>query len=898
MQLILTHENADFDAIASQLAASKLYPESVPLLPRRINRNVQQFLTLYWDVLPFTRPEDWKRRRVDEVLLVDTHSLSSVRGMIRKPRVHVIDHHKTRAKHDNWTFDLGDVGATTTLLVEKLQAAGLTLLPEEATLLLLGIYEDTGSMTYDTTTPQDIRAASWLLEQGAQLAVVRQFLNIPLTPVQWQLYDQLQTAVSWIEIGGQSLVVTAVTAPDDFDDEISSVVHRLRETLAPVALFVLVQLGQDVQLVARSTNDSVNVAVIAKAFGGGGHPRAAAAIIIGQHLADVKARLLDLLPQSVQPIATVAEIMSYGVKTLLPAATVAEAEREMQRFGYEGYPVYDEETDKLVGLLTRRGVDRATNHQMQDSPISRVMKAGSFTVRPSDSIERVQQLMLDEGWGQIPVVLDETKSTRPIGIVTRTDVLNFLFKPSPGTAVSNLRSLLTKSLPPAMWGMVLAVSEKAAELQMPLYFVGGLVRDLLLGKTAVDLDMVVEGDAIKLVRHLQKSYGGEVHTHQRFGTGKWFVTPEIWQTVKETGEQGSGDQRSLGAGGIASSPQHPSAPAPLPETIDFVTARSEFYTEPSALPEVTRGSIKLDLHRRDFTINTLAVRLDGAHLGELLDFYGGRRDLEQGLIRVLHSLSFVDDPTRMLRAVRLEQRLRFRIEARTAELMASALPMLDRVTGDRIRHEIELALRESVPAAVMARLAKTKILAQIHPALHWSEPMAGAFTQVDQELERDVWQGERPLRWRTFLYFTQLLAPLAPGEQEAVMSRLRVRKATREDVMALAHCLDAVGGLPADPRPSQIERVLRPYHPRVLLAARIVLDDTLGAAWVERYYAEWRDVKTAVSGDDLRQMGLKPGPEYSIILDQLLAARLDGQISSEVEEQALLKQILSTFQQQ
>ena len=891
MQLILTHENADFDAIASQLAAGKLYPEAIPLLPRRINRNVQQFLTLYWDVLPFTRPEDWKRRRVDQVVLVDTHSMSSIRGMVRRPQVHVIDHHQTQTEQDNWTYQLGEVGATTTLLVDKLQTGGWSLLPEEATLLLLGIYEDTGSLTYDTTTAQDIRAAGWLLEQGAQLAVVRQFLNIPLTPSQWQLYEQLQTAVSWIEIAGQSLMVTAVSAPDDFDDEISSVVHRLRETLAPVALFVLVQLGQDVQLVARSTHDSVNVAVIAQALGGGGHPRAAAAIIIGRQLADVEAQLRDLLPQSVQPLATVAEIMSYGVKTLSPTVTVADAERQMQRFGYEGYPVFDEEAGCLVGLLTRRGVDRAMSHQLQQMPISRVMKAGSFTVRPSDSIERVQQLMLDEGWGQIPVVADRVvgdtnESAKPIGIVTRTDVLNFLFKPLPETAVSNLRRQLTQSLSPAMWEMVLVVSQAAADLQMPIYFVGGLVRDLLLGHTAVDLDMVVEGDAIKLVRQLQETYGGEVHTHRRFGTAKWFVTPAIWASV----ESGAREQESMGAEEIIPVPQPPN----LPETIDFVTARSEFYTQPSALPEVTRGSIKLDLHRRDFTINTLAVRLDGAHLGELLDFYAGQRDLEQRLVRVLHSLSFVDDPTRMLRAVRLAQRLDFRIETRTAELLASALPMLDRVTGDRIRHEIELALREPAPAAVMARLAETGILTQIHPALRWSEAITAAFERVDAELEREIWQKERPYRWRSFLYFAQWLVPLPTDEQNGVMDRLRVRKATREDIEALTRCLEAIDNLPTAPCPSQVEMVLRLYHPRVLLAARIALDNAPAANWVARYYAEWREVKTAVSGDDLRKMGLKPGPAYGIILDQLLAARLDGEISSEEEEQTLLKQILAS----
>ncbi len=899
MQLILTHENADFDAVAAQLAAHKLYPEGTPLLPRRVNRNVQQFLTLYWDALPFMRPEDWKRRRVDEILLVDTHSMSSVRGMVRSPRVHVIDHHETQTTYDNWTYQVGLVGATTTLLTEMLQAAGRGLSAEEATLLLLGVYEDTGSLTYDTTTARDVRAASWLLEQGAQLAVVRQFMNIPLTPEQWALYERLQTAVNWIEIGGHSLILTAVAAPDGFEDEISSVVHRLREALLPTGLLVLVQLGNDVQLVARSAHDNVDVSVIARALGGGGHRRAAAAIVIGEELAAVEARTRELLPQAVKPMATVAEIMSYGVKTLPPAMAVAEAEELMQRFGYEGYPVVDPARGRLAGLLTRRAVDRAMSHKLAQMPVSRIMKAGDFTVRPSDSIERVQKLMLDEGWGQIPVIADdngdETASGRPIGIVTRTDLLKFLFKSSPETADSDLRPLLNQSLPPAMWDMVLAIGQTAAALRMPLYFVGGLVRDLLLGKTAVDLDMVVEGDAIQLVKNLQSRFGGKVHTHDRFGTGKWFLSPEVWQAVGDEevkGRMGEGVKRPP-------SPPHPLTPSPahpLPDTIDFVTARSEFYTEPSALPQVTRGSIKLDLHRRDFTINTLAVRLDGAHLGELLDFYNGRRDLERGLIRVLHSLSFVDDPTRILRAIRLEQRLNFRIETRTMELMAEALPMLDRVTGDRIRHEIELALREAAPIKVMERLAERGVMAQIHPALHWTPAMAAAFARVPDLVASPIWAAERPSRWRSFLYFAQWVVGLPAAERRTALARLRVRKATREDVTAVARCLKRLAALPANPRPSQVEKALRPFQPRVLLTAQIALGNGSGSDQIALYYRELRGVKTAVTGDDLRGMGLKPGPQYAVILDQLLAARLDGQISSEEEERRLLNTIIDIEQ--
>jgi tRNA nucleotidyltransferase (CCA-adding enzyme) len=204
MLLILTHENADFDAVASQLAAHKLYPDGVPLLSQRINRNVEQFLMLYWDVLPFMRRQDWRRKRVDRVILVDTHGLNSVRGLIPKAAVQVIDHHTTQQQRENWQYHVEATGAATTILVEQLQESGLVLSPEEATLILLGIYEDTGSLIYDTTTSRDVAAAAWLLEQGAQLAVVRRFMDIPMTPAQEKLYAELEANVQWQRLHNQS----------------------------------------------------------------------------------------------------------------------------------------------------------------------------------------------------------------------------------------------------------------------------------------------------------------------------------------------------------------------------------------------------------------------------------------------------------------------------------------------------------------------------------------------------------------------------------------------------------------------------------------------------------------------------------------------------------------------
>jgi tRNA nucleotidyltransferase (CCA-adding enzyme) len=878
MRLILTHENADFDAIASMWAAHRLYPETQPLLPRRINRNVEQFLILYWDAFRYARADEWRRRRVDAIILVDTHGMNSVRGVVRNPKVLVLDHHTNYTEQPGWTYEIASVGATTTMLVEKIQQAGLILSAEEGTLFLLGIYEDTGSMTYDTTSSRDISAAAWLVDQGAMLSVVRQFLSVPLTPLQRDLYDELQTAVRWLDINGQTIVITAAAAPDGYEEEVSSVVHRLRDALAVSGLFVLVHMGRDVQLVARSTNEYIDVAHVARKLGGGGHSRAAAALIPKTSLIEVERRLQTLVHEAVKPMVHVGQLMSYGVQTIAATTKVSQAAERMRRSGHEGYPVVDEVSHQVVGLLTRRAVDRAMSHDLGQLPVSRVMRAGAITVRPSDSIERLQQLMLTEGWGQIPVLeeMGDGAAALPIGIVTRTDLLNHLFRPATDTAVPDMRGLMANTLNPALWQMVQVISKKAGELEMPLYFVGGLVRDLLLGTSPTDVDMVVEGDAIMLARGLQAEYGGEVHAHGRFGTAKWFLHTAVWQVI------------------AAAQPKKESVFTELPDlpSIDFVTARTEFYTEPTALPTVSQGSIKLDLHRRDFAINTLAVRLDGAHLGELLDFYGGQRDLEQGIIRVLHSLSFIDDPTRIMRAIRLEQRLGFQLEPRTAELIDTALPLLNRITGSRIRHELELSFREPDPVPVLARFESLKLLAQIYPGLRWTEETAVPFEWIPQYLKDDTWQhalGDNP---PLFIYFAIWMISLPEDVQEGTMNRLMVRKATRKDVTACQHALLELQGLPDQPKPSEVADVLRPYPPRVLLVLRIALENAREAGWVEQYYRTWRHIKTCITGSTLREMGLKPSPEFAIILDTLLAARLDSEVTTEAEEKALLRQLL------
>ncbi len=878
MHLILTHEQADFDAVASQLGAHLLNETAVPVVSRKQNRNVRAFLTFYGADLPFVEARDLPSKPVQAVTLVDTQSLTSVKGMSAETRVHVIDHHPLREDlPPEWEITVSGTGANTTVFVEALRDRDVLLGSVHATLLLLGIYEDTGSLTYSRTTPRDLRAAGYLLEQGASLQIAADFLNHPLSQEQQALYELLRESAQSHTINGHTIVVACGDA-QGMDEELSTVAHKLRDVLDPEALFVVIKTRGGVQMIARSTSDDIDVAAVLVQFGGGGHERAAAGLVKDSALDAVYDRLLALLPDYVQPSVRVSQIMSRGPQTLRQDTLVDEAARRMQRYGYEGYPVVDEH-NRLVGLLTRRAVDRALSHHLPYSAAN-LMDAGSFTVQPDDSLEHLQRLMTDSGWGQIPVV--DPASGEIIGIVTRTDLLKTL---TPRPRVPSRRSLaerLEKALPPGRLAILRIVARLAQEQLTAVYIVGGFVRDLILERPSLDFDIVVEEDAISLAKALARRYGGRVTSHLRFGTAKWLISNGSAFRMERFKE----DCPEL-AGALQR--------ADLPETLDFVTARTEFYTHPTALPTVERGSIKLDLHRRDFTINTLAVRLDGGHYGELQDYWGGLSDLRGGLVRVLHSLSFVDDPTRILRAVRFEQRFGFRIETRTLELLREALSLLDRISGDRIRHELDQVLVEPNVAQILARLAELGVLPAIHTDLGWD-------TWLEERLHRllsldtgallpDLQQAYNSLERKKLVYLLWMLR-LPPGRAGSLMARLKFSAEMRMLVQSACELWRELPEL-ASRKPSAITRRLDDVPLPALVGLYLASDTPQVQDMLITYLAHWRKVMPRTDGHALRARGLAPGPLYKDILRELRDAWLDGEIQTDEQEQQRLERLLA-----
>ncbi|MEA3376889.1 MAG: polynucleotide adenylyltransferase, partial [Chloroflexota bacterium] len=318
---------------------------------------------------------------------------------------------------------------------------------------------------------------------------------------------------------------------------------------------------------------------------------------------------------------------------------------------------------------------------------------------------------------------------------------------------------------------------------------------------------------------------------------------------------------------------------------------TEFYTHPTALPQVAQSSIKQDLHRRDFTINTLAIRLDPDHWGELLDFYGGEEDLEEGIIRVLHSLSFIDDPTRVLRAARLESRLGFHLDPRSEELIEDALPLLKRVSGDRIRHELELIFREAEPERALCRLDELNALSHIHPDLKCDRWLKTRYRKLRRHLDAEKW--ELDSEDMVFLHLALLAYRLAEEELQALGERLKVKREVEEDLLLVDNLQQRVPELLELNRPSEISHFLQPYPARVLAVVWTATDSRAVQERLLRYQTEWRFIESELTGDELKAMGLEPGPLLGHLLRELRDARLNGEVSTEEEETALIERMLA-----
>ncbi|WP_456432689.1 CBS domain-containing protein [Thermosulfuriphilus sp.] len=867
--LITSHINADFDALSAMVAAKILYKEAVLAFPGATEKGLRHFVLEAASYLVEVRPA--REINLDQVgclVIVDVNDperLGPFASLLKRKdiEIHLYDHHPEPAGGGIPAHRrvIRPYGSATAVLVEIIRDRGIRLSKDEATIIALGIYEDTGSFTYPSTTPADLMAAAWLLEQGADLNTVGQVVRQDLSAEQVDLLNQLLDSAVRFNIQGIEIVL-AKAKSSRYIDEFAVVAQKFMDIEDIPVVFALAQMNGRIYVVGRSRLDQVNVAEILTPLGGGGHPQAAAASVKGMTILEVEEAIVNRLSEVIRPPVRAKDLMSAPAITIEASTTIEEAHRRFTETGAAVFPVLKE--GQVYGLISREVVEKALYHHFEESLVSDFMTKEFEVLSPEDPLSRIMEIIVSQRQRLAPVLKDGYL----IGVVTRTDLLNYLAQEKERRPEKllperrrerDLRKALEKGLPGWLISLLKMAGEVAEDLGYNAYVVGGFVRDLLLGEKNLDVDIVIEGDGTIFAKRLAGRLSGRVSIHEKFKTA--VIT------------------------------------LPSGFKIDVATARWEYYAYPAALPTVELSSLKLDLFRRDFTINTLAIKLNPNGFGQLVDFFGGLRDLKDGVIQVLHSLSFIEDPTRIFRAIRFATRYGFRIGRHTLDLLRGAvrLHLIDRLSGRRLLNELRHILSERDPLPAIKQMAELELLPFIHQNLNLTEKGEELIKEIEASLSwyRLQFAEEAPQAW--LVYLLGLLDPLDQKQFAQALKRLEIpeRKMRRftEERNRLLKALKDLERVSLISR-SQIYRYLEGLLPEMLLYGLAKAQNPAVKQAIALFLRELRKVRLEISGRDLKALGLPEGPIYREILEILKEAKIDGLVKTKEEELEFAKGLL------
>ncbi|MBW2092552.1 MAG: CBS domain-containing protein, partial [Deltaproteobacteria bacterium] len=606
-------------------------------------------------------------------------------------------------------------------------------------------------------------------------------------------------------------------------------------------------------------------------FGGGGHPSAASASIKDQTLAQVEHKLQALLKANIGLIRRARDIMAFPVISIPPDGTLAEARETLTRYDINVLMVVNNE-GTVLGYISQQNVSKALHHGLTDMPVSEFMTSEYNTVDPEASFPEIIRFIVGQNQRILPVI----KDGRLMGVITRTDLLNILTSeitdasgtiegygegPHPGRNKS-IKNLMRERLKKRIMELLADLGRTADHLGYSVYAVGGFIRDIFIKQENLDIDVVVEGDGINFAKVFAAEHDKvRLRSHRKFNSAV-LIFPD----------------------GIK---------------VDVATARLEYYESPATLPIVEVGSLRLDLYRRDFTINTLAVQLNEPHFGNLIDYFRGVKDIKYGYIRVLHNLSFVEDPTRVFRAIRFEQRFGFKISKLTANLIQNAVKhnFFEKLSPKRLFVELKYILQEAEPALAIKRLDDFDLLQFILPDLKFNKAKADLFERIRKVCHwYDLtYLGESYQAW--MIYFLGLLDGRPQEELIRASDRLSLHRRDRQLVVEekpeIDRILKSLHRQKTDTRPGKLYKLLSPLSTEAILflMARTTREETRRA--ISSYFTKLKTVRIEITGKDLIAMGLKPGPKFKSILDSIHQARLNGELKSLEEEKQFVKQLLS-----
>jgi tRNA nucleotidyltransferase (CCA-adding enzyme) len=886
MDLILCHQTADFDALGAAVGLTCLKVGAKVVLTGGAHPAVRDFLALHRDEFALIERRSVNPKKIRSLTVVDSQHrerLGKAAEWFDLPHlkaIEIYDHHlASDCDIPATSIEIEPVGATTTLIVEKIQQAQLSIAPSEATVMALGIHVDTGSLTYEQSTSRDAYALAWLMGQGANIKIISEYVNDSLSP---QLQHLLTEALAKMERSTARgyTIASVLLETENFVPGLSHLAALLVDLTETDALLLANCYTRDRQeegeerlvVIGRSRIERTDMQQLFEPLGGGGHPQAASLTMRGVDARKTLNSLVEAFKNQIPQPLTARDLMSSPVRTILPQTTIEQAQRILFRYGHSGLSVVDEK-GQLQGIISRRDLDLALHHGFKHSPVKGYMTKNLRTIAPDTVLPEIESLMVTYDVGRLPVL----EGNRLVGIVTRTDVLRQLFQEKDRSATnrqdkSPLTACLLPSiehrLHPAIRQLLDRAAAEAQKRGWHLYLVGGAIRDLLLAggdRTLLlqDIDLVVDGfhrsadtgAGVELARGLQSVYPqARLSVHGDFQTAAL-----LWHKDSEFG--------SL--------------------WVDIATARTEFYPYPAANPEVEASSIRQDLYRRDFTINALALRLTEPRSGELLDFFGGLLDLRSRQIRVLHANSFIEDPTRIYRAVRFAVRLEFEIEPQTEEFIRYAINsgVYERLRLEnhqapalttRLRAELQYILKAPYWKGALKLLSSLEALHCLHPNLHLDRQLWWQIRCIDRWL---YWLDRENILEHWLIRLEVLISSLPEMEREKVANNLQLPKDSIERLKHLERVQTEIReSLPKSQHLSEVVMLLRRYNIASLFLVAVRSDKNIRLTlW--QYLTRWSKIEAPINGNDLKLMGYKPGPKYKKILEDLLKATLDGEIS-------------------
>lgn len=839
MQVVILEEGADLDAFSSAYGLTLLHPNTYIIFPNSLEYKVRKAINIFQDKLKgkILKKEDLDK--IEKIFLVDTQYIPYIEKEIP---IEIFDHHPKKAniKKKNIKIHLFKSGSISTVIVEKIKRAKIKIDIDDATILSLGIYEDTGGFKFRGTKSRDIKAFSYLFKIGIDLVKLNQIVSDNFDIEDLEILKEIIKNVEPLPIERKNILISTIYKK--YSKDVAWLLKYAKPFEDADAYFLVVNQKSKKVIIGRSKDESINVGKILSEFDGGGHPFAASAVVIGFDYQEIKNFLIYFLSKKQKSIL---DFLKKDLPTVESTTKLKEVKNILGRYKY----AIVVENGKYVGVLSDKIVNNATKHGLSDE------KAITFA-------EEFITISINTNFIQfLKVISQYSNDFFPVvekgyykGVIYKKDFINAiseisedkpLFQPLSKPKLLNYSNRLKKFFPENIFYTLREIGEYAENLGYKAYIIGGVVRDIVMGKQNLDIDIIVEGSALDLIKKYGKEKNLNFHVYPEFMTGNIIID----NTLK----------------------------------LDFATARREEYDSPGCYPKVEKANLFEDLYRRDFTINTLAIDITKSNFGKLIDYFNGLVDIKEKRIRILHTLSFIEDPIRILRALRFAGRFGFKIEKKTEELLKHAVEkdILSFAPTGRINLELNLTFNEEKVFDIILLMDKYKILYKLFPRFTIDQMKEKLLIKLHDNffLFEKLLNTEFP-KTSNYLYILLYQFPI-----EVAYNYLKKYHFEKE-AKYLNDFSTYLQEIQQTDNKYRIYKILKSFNKDFLPALMSLTDEEKFKIVLDIFEKEKNPI---IKGEDLINLGLKPSKIFKEILEDVFVKYLESSLKNKEDAISYIK---------